>query len=171
VMVRPSHDLSPSWLGRFHSSYITTKQTAEVKSTTLSDLFVCCLFDYCAHIVSASRFLKSHPRGGGTPKNCLASAAQWGRANFLQNSSTRNFFLGSLVWSRLTDHTCVMAAQLSPVMQEGDIWRVRIAWPNRAVHYFGKFTSEQDAIDWINAHPRLTKPENTIDEPQHPDRS
>jgi hypothetical protein len=62
-----------------------------------------------------------------------------------------------------------MAAQLSPV-QEGDIWRVRIAWPNRAVHYFGKFTSEQDAIDWINAHPSLTKPENTIDEPQHQDR-
>jgi hypothetical protein len=59
--------------------------------------------------------------------------------------------------------------QLSPV-QEGDIWRVRIAWPNRAVHYFGKFTSEQDAIDWINAHPRLTKSENTIDEPQYPDR-
>ena len=52
-----------------------------------------------------------------------------------------------------------MAAQLLPV-QEGDIWRVRIAWPNRAVHYFGKFSSEQDAIDWINAHPQLTKPEN-----------
>jgi hypothetical protein len=54
--------------------------------------------------------------------------------------------------------------QLSPA-QEGDIWRVRIAWPNRAVHYFGKFTSEQDAIDWINAHPRLTKPV-TKDEPR-----
>jgi hypothetical protein len=62
-----------------------------------------------------------------------------------------------------------VSAQLSPV-QEGDIWRVRIAWPNRNVHYFGKFISKQDAIDWINAHPRLTKPENTIDEPQHPDR-
>ena len=55
-----------------------------------------------------------------------------------------------------------MAAQLSPV-QEGDIWRVKIVWPNRAVHYFGKFTSERDATDWINAHPNLTKPEDTMD--------
>jgi hypothetical protein len=54
---------------------------------------------------------------------------------------------------------------LSPV-QEGGIWRVKIVWPNRHVNYFGKFTSEQDAIDWINAHPNLTKPEDTIDEPQ-----
>jgi hypothetical protein len=58
-----------------------------------------------------------------------------------------------------------MAAMLLPV-QEDDIWRVKIVWPNRAVHYFGKFTCERDATDWINAHPRLTKPEDTIDEPQ-----
>jgi hypothetical protein len=31
----------------------------------------------------------------------------------------------------------------------------------------GKFISEQDAVDWINAHPRLTKAEDTIDEPLH----
>jgi hypothetical protein len=49
------------------------------------------------------------------------------------------------------------------VVREG---RVKIVWPNGAKHYFGKFTSEQDAVDWINAHPRLTKPEDTIDEPQ-----
>ena len=55
---------------------------------------------------------------------------------------------------------------LSPVVQEGGIWRVQIVWPNRHVNYFGKFTSERDAIDWINAHPNLTKPEDTIDEPQ-----
>jgi hypothetical protein len=58
-----------------------------------------------------------------------------------------------------------MSALLSPV-QEGKIWRVKIVWPNRAVHHFGKFTCERDAIDWINAHPRLTRPEDTIDEPQ-----
>jgi hypothetical protein len=45
-------------------------------------------------------------------------------------------------------------------MQEGDIWRVKMVWANEAVHYFGKFTSERDAIDWINAHPQLTKPED-----------
>jgi hypothetical protein len=59
---------------------------------------------------------------------------------------------------------------LSPV-QEGRIWRVKIVWPNGAKHYFGKFTSEQDAIAWISDHPRLTKLEDTIDEPQHADRS
>ena len=63
-----------------------------------------------------------------------------------------------------------MSALLSSV-QEDDIWRVQIVWPNGAVHYFGKFTSERDAIDWINAHPRLTRPEDTMDEPQDADRS
>jgi hypothetical protein len=58
-----------------------------------------------------------------------------------------------------------MAALLLPV-QEGEIWRVQILWPNGAVHFFGRFTSERDAIVWINAHPRLTKLEDTIDEPQ-----
>jgi hypothetical protein len=71
---------------------------------------------------------------------------------------------------RRTDRTCVMAALLLPV-QEGEIWRVQIVWANGAVHFFGKFTSERDAIDWINAHPRLTNPEDTMDEPQDADRS
>jgi hypothetical protein len=54
-----------------------------------------------------------------------------------------------------------MSALLSP-LQDGKIWRV----PNPAVHHFGKFTSEQDAIDLINAHPHLTRPEDTMDEPK-----
>jgi hypothetical protein len=58
-----------------------------------------------------------------------------------------------------------MAAILSSV-QDRKIWRVKIVWPNRHVHYFGKFTSERDAVEWINAHPNLTKPEDRIDEPQ-----
>jgi hypothetical protein len=57
-----------------------------------------------------------------------------------------------------------MSALLSPV-RDGKIWRVKIVWPNGAVHHFGKFPSEKDAIAWIDAHPRLTKPEDTIDEP------
>ena len=55
-------------------------------------------------------------------------------------------------------------AQLSPV-QQADIWRVRITWPNGAVRFFGKFTSEKDAIAWIEAHPWLTKPVDTVDAP------
>jgi hypothetical protein len=42
-------------------------------------------------------------------------------------------------------------------VQEGPIWRVRIAWPNGIVHYFGKFTSEKDACDWISARPWLAE--------------
>jgi hypothetical protein len=58
-----------------------------------------------------------------------------------------------------------MSALLSPV-QDGQIWRVKIVWANRAVHHYGKFTSERGATDWINAHPNLTKPEDTMDAPQ-----
>jgi hypothetical protein len=59
-----------------------------------------------------------------------------------------------------------MSALLSPV-QKGDIWRVKIVWPNRAVHFVGKFTSEKDALRWINAHPQLTKSEGKRDEQQN----
>jgi hypothetical protein len=45
---------------------------------------------------------------------------------------------------------------LSPVVQEGGIWRVQIVWPNGRHTLVGKFTSEKDAVEWINAHPRLT---------------
>jgi len=38
------------------------------------------------------------------------------------------------------------ATLLSPV-QEGRIWRVRIVWANGAVHHFGKFASEKEAVD------------------------
>jgi hypothetical protein len=54
--------------------------------------------------------------------------------------------------------------QLLP-MKEGEIWRVQIVWPNGAVRYFGKFTSKKDAIAWIEAHPNLTKPVDTVDAP------
>jgi hypothetical protein len=46
---------------------------------------------------------------------------------------------------------------LLPV-REGDIWRVQIVWPNGALHYFGKFTSRQNADEWIAAHSWLTVP-------------
>jgi hypothetical protein len=37
-------------------------------------------------------------------------------------------------------------------LQEGKIWRVQIVWPNGVLHYFGKFITEQGAIEWIAAH-------------------
>ena len=54
--------------------------------------------------------------------------------------------------------------QLSPSAKGRDLAR-EDTWPNRHVSYVGKFTSEKDAIDWINAHPNLTKPVDTVDAP------
>lgn len=53
--------------------------------------------------------------------------------------------------------------RLSPV-KKGGIWRVQITWPNGKVHFVEKFSSEKDAIAWIEAHARLTEPV-TIDDP------
>ena len=59
----------------------------------------------------------------------------------------------------------------SPVLS-GDIWRVRIMWPNGKKNYFGKFSSEKDAIEWIDAHSWLTNSatENSVSEPPGADR-
>jgi hypothetical protein len=48
-------------------------------------------------------------------------------------------------------------------VKSGNIWRVRIAWPNGKANYFGKFNSEKDAVEWIAAHPKLTKPLSIAD--------
>ena len=42
-------------------------------------------------------------------------------------------------------------AVLSP-MQVGDVWRVQIIWPDGKRHIVGEFSSEGDAIKWINRH-------------------
>jgi hypothetical protein len=44
--------------------------------------------------------------------------------------------------------------------QEDGVWRVRIEWPNGAVHYFGSFSSEKEAAQWIDDHAWLTVPAN-----------
>jgi hypothetical protein len=43
-------------------------------------------------------------------------------------------------------------------VEEGRHWRVQIVWPNGAVHYFGRFTSNKDALNWVAAHQWLTLP-------------
>jgi hypothetical protein len=53
-------------------------------------------------------------------------------------------------------------------VQEGEIWRVQIVWPNGAVHHFGKFASKKDAVDWIAAHSRLTTPAEETSPPTAP---
>jgi hypothetical protein len=56
---------------------------------------------------------------------------------------------------------------LLPV-REGEVWRVEIVWPNGAVHHFGKFAFEKDAIDWISAHSWLTMPAKETSPPTAP---
>jgi hypothetical protein len=63
-----------------------------------------------------------------------------------------------------------MATQFTVLLPvcEGEIWRVEIVWPNGAVHHFGKFVSEKDAVDWITAHSRLTRPAEETSPPTAP---
>jgi hypothetical protein len=45
---------------------------------------------------------------------------------------------------------------LTPIRQSG-YWRVKMAWPNNNIHYFGRFLSQQEAEKWIEKHSWLTK--------------
>jgi hypothetical protein len=71
----------------------------------------------------------------------------------------------------LAEHTRVMGDQravLSPV-QESDIWRVQIIWPNGKTDYVGEFSSEGDATEWMDRHAWwLTEPENPTSEQSRP---
>jgi hypothetical protein len=40
----------------------------------------------------------------------------------------------------------------------GQVWREEQNWPNGRVHYFGKFLTEKEAVEWIADHESLTKP-------------
>jgi hypothetical protein len=85
VMVRPSHDLSPSVVVgplNLHSLFIRSCAAIHINSNSRAQLclmFVCCLFD---QLGAACAFLKSTlPWGWG--KNFLAATAQLAFANFV----------------------------------------------------------------------------------------
>jgi hypothetical protein len=42
-------------------------------------------------------------------------------------------------------------------VQEGDLWRVQIAWANGTMRHFGKLGSEQEVAGWISRHRWLTE--------------
>ena len=69
------------------------------------------------------------------------------------------------------EHTYVMGDQcavLSPV-QEGDIWRVQIIWPDGKRDYVGEFSSEGDATKWMHRHAWwLIEPENPTSKQSKP---
>ncbi len=45
--------------------------------------------------------------------------------------------------------------QLTAVEKDGH-WTVYIAWPNGREDYFGKYSSEREASDWIKEHLWMT---------------
>jgi hypothetical protein len=54
----------------------------------------------------------------------------------------------------LAEHTRAMGDQraaLSPV-KDGDTWRVQIIWPDSKMDFVGGFSSEGDAVKWIDRH-------------------
>jgi hypothetical protein len=59
----------------------------------------------------------------------------------------------------------VSSIVLTPITQSGH-WRVKIAWPNKTPHYFGKFQSRAEAEKWIEEHRWLTEQAQEPDEPQ-----
>ena len=54
------------------------------------------------------------------------------------------------------------SAVLRPVARKG-YWRVQMVWPNKHLHFFGKFLSQAEAEKWIEQHRWLTE------QPQKPD--
>jgi hypothetical protein len=49
------------------------------------------------------------------------------------------------------------ASTILTSVQEDDLWRVQITWPNGTTKYFGKFRSELEAEGWIGRHRWLTE--------------
>jgi hypothetical protein len=45
---------------------------------------------------------------------------------------------------------------LTPVA-EADHWRVKIAWPGKTPHYFGRFQTKAEAEKWIEQHHWMTE--------------
>jgi hypothetical protein len=56
----------------------------------------------------------------------------------------------------------VSSVVLAPVTQSG-YWRVKIAWPNKTPHFFGKFQTREEAEHWIAEHHWMTKQQQEPD--------
>jgi hypothetical protein len=53
---------------------------------------------------------------------------------------------------------------LTPVAEAGS-WRVKIAWPNKTPHFFGKFQTKAEAEKWIERHHWMTEQRQEPDLP------
>ena len=54
-----------------------------------------------------------------------------------------------------------MAVVLTAVAQSR-YWRVKMEWPNKNPHFFGKFRSQAEAQKWIAEHRWLTEQRTNI---------
>jgi hypothetical protein len=48
---------------------------------------------------------------------------------------------------------------------EAEYWRVKLAWPNKTPHFFGKFQTKEEAEHWIAEHHWMSKQHLEPDEP------
>jgi hypothetical protein len=64
----------------------------------------------------------------------------------------------------------VSSVVLTPVV-EASYWRVKIAWPRKTPHFFGKFQSQAEAEKWIADHHWMTeqRQEPGADQPEADD--
>jgi hypothetical protein len=49
------------------------------------------------------------------------------------------------------------ASTILTSINEGELWRVEIVWPNGTKRHFGKFGSKGETEGWISAHRWLTE--------------
>jgi hypothetical protein len=59
-----------------------------------------------------------------------------------------------LPFCMLAEHTRAMGDQRAVLstVQDGEIWRVQKIWPNGKMDFLGEFSSQGDAIEWIDRH-------------------
>ena len=118
-------------------------------------MFVCCLFDRCAAVtIPCASCL-----GVGVGQKFIAHSLAIPPRKFISKILEPIPPTLVLVRSRRTDHNCVDGRRAYTVIasERARIWRVRITWPNGKANYFGRFSSEKDAIEWVEAHARLTE--------------
>ena len=60
------------------------------------------------------------------------------------------------------------SVKLTPVALKG-YWRVKMTWPNKTLHFFGKFLSRAEAEKWIERHRWLTSQRQEPDQQQADD--
>jgi hypothetical protein len=81
---------------------------------------------------------------------CNSEKGQRAQSRQLRSGGTR----GRIKHARRS-HIAMLAT-----VRKGHLWRVQITAPNGSVRFFGRFSSEKSAGEWIAAHAPLRVPLN-----------